>query len=32
MLVDHREFRGSARPIGQIVDTRGVWLQGETGA
>jgi UDP-N-acetyl-D-mannosaminuronic acid dehydrogenase len=25
MLVDHREFRGSARPDGLVIDTRGVW-------
>lgn len=25
MLVDHREFRASARPCGNIVDMRGVW-------
>jgi UDP-N-acetyl-D-mannosaminuronic acid dehydrogenase len=28
MLVDHREFRGSARPEAIIVDTRGVWREG----
>jgi UDP-N-acetyl-D-mannosaminuronic acid dehydrogenase len=28
MLVDHREFRGSARPAGVVVDTRGVWREG----
>ena len=25
LLVDHREFRGTPRPIGEVVDTRGVW-------
>ena len=25
LLVDHREFRGTPRPAGEVVDTRGVW-------
>ena len=25
MLVDHREFKGSERPQGELVDARGVW-------
>lgn len=25
MLVDHREFRGMAKPAGTVIDTRGVW-------
>jgi UDP-N-acetyl-D-mannosaminuronic acid dehydrogenase len=27
MLVDHQGFKGSARPEGEIVDTRGVWAE-----
>ena len=27
MLVDHRDFKGSARPTGEIIDARGVWAE-----
>jgi UDP-N-acetyl-D-mannosaminuronic acid dehydrogenase len=27
MLVDHKSFKGSAKPKGEIVDTRGIWAE-----